>query len=539
MAVKNIPPMDLMFFLTETPQSPKHVGAVQIFQKPADASDTFLLDLVAAFKQAPVAPPFNYHPHFPRIGLPQWREDQDMEMSYHVRHSALPAPGTNAQLMEVIQRLHAGLLDRRRPGWLCQVIEGLEGDRFAVYTKIHHAYIDGMSGVKRMYGSLSSSPDDRKIVPTWSFLEQIDHQGSPRAADNRGGKLARQVRGLTEAAGFFTDISMQWFKLRQGKAQIPYSAAYTRMNRPLEWDTRSTAICTLPLDKVRAIGKRHGCTVNEVVLAVIGAALDDYLDRHGEHTGSPLVALCPMSLRRAGDDTASTQVSAVHVRLGEPGSDPAQRLAQVVDSSHQAKEMVSGLSSEAMLDYGVIFFALMELLNRSRLDRYLAPSYNVLVSNVPGPGAEEMFLCGARLEASYPISTLLPGVNLNATVLSHGNSLDFGLMGDMHSLPDLEVVAERMVAHFGEMATALLGKEAAATATAARGRAQPGAKTGTRPGARVKAKAGAKTATRTKAAAKAKARARPKPKAGTKTAGGSGRAGAAARRKKSVGRATR
>ncbi len=491
MSRKTIPPLDLMFFLTESPQSPKHVGAVQVFKLPDNAPENYLRDLVAAYQQAPVVPPFNYRPHFPRVGMPEWREDEDMDMSYHVRHSALPGPGNKEQLMEVIQRLHAPLLDRRRPGWLCQVIEGLEGNRFAIYSKIHHAYIDGMSGVKRMYGSLSTSPDETKIVPVWSFQpETSDGAGKSSNSTNAGARLARQARGLVDAAGFFTSMSLQWFKLRNGRGQIPYSASHTRMNRPVEWETRSTAICTLALDQVKAIGKAQGCTVNEVVLAVIGAALDDYLERHGERHTRPLVALCPMSLRNEGDDTATTRVSAVLVKLGEPGTGMRQRLSQVVESSHDAKEMVSGMSSEGLMDYGVIFFALMELMNRSRLDRYIAPNYNVLVSNVPGPGASDMFLCGSKLEASYPISTLLPGVNLNATLLSHGNSLDFGLMGDRHALPDLEVVTGYMETRFEELRRAVLGgakpklKSKTVTRKApAKARAKRG---GTSAGARVK-----------------------------------------------------
>ena len=160
MASKTIPSMDLMFYLTESPQSPKHVGALQVFEMPANAPANYLLDLVESFRKAPVSPPFNYHPHFPRLAMPEWREDDDMEMTYHVRHSALPGPGSIAQLMEVVQRLHAPLLDRRRPCWICQVIEGLEDNRFAIYTKIHHSYIDGMSGVKRLYAALSGSPQE-------------------------------------------------------------------------------------------------------------------------------------------------------------------------------------------------------------------------------------------------------------------------------------------------------------------------------------------------------------------------------------------
>ncbi len=479
MASKTIPPLDLMFFLTESAQSPKHVGAVQVFELPPGAPDNYLLDLVEALKQAPAVAPFNYQPHFPRFGMPQWREVDDMEMSYHVRHSALPGPGTEDQLMEVIQRLHAGLLDRRRPGWICQVIEGLEGNRFAVYTKIHHAYIDGMSGVKRMYGSLSSSPTDTRVTPTWSF-DPDKPRGSGRAqrpqrADNSDTlkKLVSQAKGLAQAYGFLADMGMQWLKLRDGKAAIPFSAGRTRMNRTVEWETRSTAVCTFELDKIKAIGHKKGCTVNEVVLAIIGAALNDYLAQHHEKPTEPLVAMCPVSLRSQGDDSAKTRVSAVNVKLGDPDASLPQRLQQVVESSRAAKEAVSQLSSEAMMDYGVVIFALWELLSRTRLDQFVTPSYNVLVSNVPGPGEGDMYLCGSRMVASYPISAFLPGINLNTTVLSHGNSLDFGLLGDKHVLPDLDLVAERMAYYFESLQREVLGGKAAGKKAKARPKATP------------------------------------------------------------------
>lgn len=458
MAAKMIPPLDLMFFLTESPESPKHVGAVQVFEMPARAPASFLRELVEEFKRAPVSPPFNYHPIFPRVGLPRWEVDSDMEMDYHVRHSALPKPGDNGQLMQVVQRLHSSMMDRKRPGWICQVIEGLEGNRFAIYSKIHHAYIDGMSGVKRMYGSLSTSPTDDTVVPTWSYQAEATKTKNKSRRANPVDTLGNQVKGLAGAYEFLSKMGLQWLKLRDSNAQIPFSAKRTRLNRPIEWDTRSTAVCTLPLDRVKAVGKARTCTVNEVVLAVIGAALEDYLEVQHERPTAPLVALCPMSVRAAGDDTASTQVSAVHVRLGEPGADILQRLRHVVESSHASKDEVEGLSAEAMIDYGVMIFGLWELMSRTGIEKFIAPSYNVLVSNVPGPGEENLYLRGARMVASYPISTLLPGVNLNATVLSHGNSLDFGLLGDKHALPDLEIVVQRMAVRFEELHTLVFGK---------------------------------------------------------------------------------
>jgi WS/DGAT/MGAT family acyltransferase len=495
-----------MFFLTESAQSPKHVGAVQVFQLPPDAPATYLRDLVAVFKQAPVVAPFNQRPHFPRIGLPQWREDREMEMSYHVRHSALPQPGDHGQLMEVVQRLHAGLLDRRRPCWICQVIEGLEGNRFAIYTKVHHAYIDGMSGMKRMYGSLSTSAGDKKVVPTWSYEpERAAKRDQPGKANDRAitRQLVTQAKGLMEAYGFLTDMGLQWLKLRDGKAQIPFSAGRTRMNRSVEWDSRSTAVCTFELDQVKAIGHHRGCTVNEVVLAITGAALNDYLEQHHERPRVPLVAMCPVSLRPSGDDSAKTQVSAVHVTLGEPGAALRDRLDQVIASSHAAKEAVSGLSSEAMMDYGVVIFAMWEVLARTRLDQFVTPSYNVLISNVPGPGDKDLYLRGSRMLASYPISAFLPGINLNTTLLSHGNSLDFGLLGDRHALPDLDIVVERMLHYFQEMQREVLGREQPKVATKARKKARKKTSTATKPKPKVKAKtrAGGRGKTRSTAGA--------------------------------------
>ena len=142
--------IDNGFLLTESPHSPKHVAGLQIFEKPAGADEDYMLDLVDRLRRVPAVEPFNFKPVFPRTGMPQWQSVDDMEMEYHLRHSALPRPGNMKQLMEVVQRLHAGVLDRERPGWICQVIEGLENNRFAIYCKIHHAYIDGMSGVGRM-----------------------------------------------------------------------------------------------------------------------------------------------------------------------------------------------------------------------------------------------------------------------------------------------------------------------------------------------------------------------------------------------------
>lgn len=498
MANEKIPPLDLLFFLLETPRKPGHVGAVQIFQKPPHAPADYMLDLVRAIKAAPVVPPFNYRPHFPRFGLPEWRVDDNLDIDYHVRHSALPQPGSDQQLLEVLERLHCGMLGRDRPGWISQVIEGLEGDRFAIYSKVHHAYIDGMSGVKRMYGTLSASPRETRIIPTWSFGSPQERELPTRArAGDTLGKMAKillsQARAATDIANTLRKMGGEFLKASPGGAQPLFHAPRTRMNELVEHDTRAIALCTLPLDRARAIGERAGGKINEVLLSVIDAALHDYLEAKGENTPTPLVTLCPMSIREEGDDSATTQATVLHVRLGEPGAGPRERLQQVVASSHASKEEARAMSRDALEDFALIMAGVLTLAERTPLGRILSPSYNVLMSNVPGPREDILYLRGARQLASYPISAFLPGGSLNITVLSHGNKLDFGLVADKHALPDVAVVARAMERRFTELEAVLLGRPAKAAAARRKRKAAPAKKMAapkTRVGA--KAKTGAK-----------------------------------------------
>ena len=478
MANKKIPPLDLLFFLLETPGSPKHVGAVQIFQKPRNAPAHYMRDLVRDIKAVPVEPPFNYRPHFPRFGLPEWQVDDDLDIDYHIRHSSLPQPGTDQQLLDVLQRLHCGVLGRDRPGWIFQVIEGLEGDRFALYSKIHHAYIDGMSGVKRMYGSLSASATETRIQPAWSFSASPRAKPPARPAD--GDTLAKiaktllnQGRATTEIVSSLRRMGREFVKASPGGIQPFFHAPRTRMNSPVARDTRAIALCTLPLDRARAIGESTGGKVNDVVLSVVDAALHDYLEAKHENTTSPLVALCPMSIREEGDDSASTQASALHVRLGDPGAGPVERLQQVVASSRASKEEARAMSREALLDFALLMAGALELADRTPLGRLLSPSYNVLVSNVPGPAEDVLYLRGARQLASYPISTFLPGGNLNITVLSHGNKLDFGLVADKQALPDVGLVARGMERRFAELEAAVLGRPVRSAAARRKRKVKP------------------------------------------------------------------
>jgi WS/DGAT/MGAT family acyltransferase len=457
---RTIPPLDLLFYLMETPESPKHVGALQIFERPADAPADYMTDIVARMREIPAVAPFNCRPRFPRTRLPYWQTVDEMEMEYHLRHSALPAPGTMEQLMTVVQRLHAGVLDRNRPGWICQVIEGLEHNRFAVYTKIHHAYIDGMSGVRRMYGTLSATPDDKEIRSSWGFQPAAGDKtrravGIADRLRGAGASLLAQGRALAQVNRELSRVAMEQLRLRRHSANTPFNAPRTGISAPVSTDLRSLGALSLPLDQLKAVSTALQCTLNDLVLALVDAALHDYLDLLGEPCDRRLVAMCPMSLRKAGDESANTQVASLLVELGEPGAPLQARVQQVSASAESAKQEARNLTREALMDYVVVLGGLLELLQRTGLEQVVTPSYNVLVSNVPGPGGGDLFLAGSRLVASYPISTLTPGVNINVTVLSHGNRLDFGLLADRHALPDLNTIVGGIAHHFEALATEL------------------------------------------------------------------------------------
>ena len=156
-----IPMLDLMFFLTESIDNPRHVGSVMILRKPKHGGEKVVEQVVEAYRTARPKAPFNRVPVFRKSGLPLWRELDEVDGSQHVRHLALPAPGSNEQLHELVADLHAPMLERHRPGWRVYVIDGLEDDRFAIYHKCHHALVDGESGMEILRRSLSESPTDR------------------------------------------------------------------------------------------------------------------------------------------------------------------------------------------------------------------------------------------------------------------------------------------------------------------------------------------------------------------------------------------
>jgi WS/DGAT/MGAT family acyltransferase len=435
-----IPMLDLMFFLTETQDSPRHVGSVLTFEPPKARAGKVVGEIVDAYLAAKPRAPFNRVPVFPKVGLPRWEEVDRIDMRDHVVHLALPAPGTNEQLHRLVAELHAPMLDRHRPGWKVYVIEGLEGGRFAMYHKVHHALVDGESGMAILRSSLSDSARDRRIRTTFSGRMSTRPRPVPQGFGDLVEREARRFvrRGLSVGRGSVrlledTIEGLRGFSSHEKRA---FTAPVTPMNDPI-YNSRAITHIVMPLAEMKAVARLHGTTLNDVALCVLDAALERYLAGLGRQPDHPLVALCPVSLHETVAKETTTLVSAIWPPLGPVAAPIDERLAVIAANTRAAKDQLAGLGKDAAYAYAVMAFAMSETLVVARPDILGLRPANVLISNVRGP-EETLYLNGARLEALFPVSTLIIGIGLNVTFMSYDGQVIMGFTANGAALPDLE-----------------------------------------------------------------------------------------------------
>ncbi len=447
--VKNIPLLDLAAFLLESVESPKHVGALQIFEPVNGTSTEIVARVLHDFRASAVAPPFNYVPVFPTFGAPKWAECDDYDSHYHVRQAALPKPGTLTQLIELVTDLHAGIMDRSRPGYIAYIIEGLADDCFAVYWKLHHAYIDGASAIMRFDAAMPTNAEQLSAVPIWAPLMESppQHASRPRPPSMKG--LGQGFKVQAQATGeVLRELSKATLRARglapKRRAPLPFSAPKTLFNRPVHAQRR-LGVGSLQLAAFKMIAKTHSVTVNEVLLTLVGAALERYAQGQGKSISKALVATCPLALRREGDNSASTQIGAISINLGEPGATLNERLMQVHASSLDAKEDASAMSREALMKYLLLVGGLAELVDRSPLAERASPLTNVNVSNVAA-SADTYHLSGARMVRNYPVSTLAGGTAINITFASMAGRMDYAIITDAKAIPQPQDIADYIAA---------------------------------------------------------------------------------------------
>ena len=365
-----------------------------------------------------------------------WSYDKDIDIDYHVRRSALPSPGRVRELLELTSRWHSSLLDRHRPLWETHIIEGLKDGRFAVYTKVHHALIDGVSAQKLMQRALSSDPDDPEIRAPWS-LPKRKRKSSPLSPLSSLMHTAGSLAALAPST-----VSLARAALLEQQLTLPFGAPRTMLNVKIG-GARRCAAQSWSLERIKSVKKAAGVTVNDVVLAMCSGALRYYLLEHDALPDTPLLAMVPVSLRTEDEaDAGGNLVGAILCNLATDTDDPAARLQTVSDSMRSNKKVFSQLPRFQALALSAMNMAALSLAAVPGWVASTPPPFNIVISNVPGP-TQPMYYGGARLDGNYPFSIVLDGQALNITLANNADNLDFGLVGCRRSVPHLQ----RLLAH--------------------------------------------------------------------------------------------
>ena len=431
-----ISPTDNIFLLGESREHPMHVGGLQLFQPPEGAGPEFAREVYDAMLScADVQPTFRKRPAFlGGITNVAWSEDKDIELDYHLRRSALPQPGKVRDLLELTSRLHGSLLDRHRPLWETHLIEGLDDGRYALYCKIHHSLIDGVSAQRLMQRALTPDPNDDELRVPWELKPR-------RRKDSKRGPSPLQR--LTDIAGSIaalapSTVSLARAALVEQQLTLPFQAPKTMFNVRIG-GARRAAAQSWSLERFKRVkAAAGGVTVNDVVLAMCAGALRAYLQEQSALPDTPLVAMVPVSLRKEGDDDrGGNMVGTILCNLATHLDDPAQRLDAIHESMSDNKKVFSQLPQieqfalSAFLTGGIALSLVPGFVSNA------PPPFNIVISNVPGP-REPHYWRGARLDGNYPLSIALDGQALNITLTNNADNLDFGLVGCRRSVPHLQ-----------------------------------------------------------------------------------------------------
>jgi diacylglycerol O-acyltransferase len=452
--------VDAAFLALETPENHMHVMATFVFDPAATEAGFTVetvrdlvadrLDILPPFRRRIVQVPF-------QLDHPIWIEDPDFDLEYHVRRAGVSAPGGWAELAELTAEIAGRPLDRTRPLWELWVVDGLEQGHVAMIAKVHHACIDGVSGVELMAALFDLEPDPapRDAEDAWepdrvpTELELL--LGSIPSIATRPGLAVRAVGNVTRSA---LKVGQ---RIRDGQATagVPFAAPRTSLNGPIT-PHRKVAFASIPLDDVKRVKNVFGVTVNDVVLAVCAGALRSFLEAGDELPDRPLVAALPTSVRSEDHrGTMGNQLSAMFTELPTQLADPVERLHAVRSVTNGAKQIHDEIGGSTIHDWAEI--AAPQLFSQGiRFYRQFAaqfPMHNVMVSNVPGPPFT-VYCAGARLVSLYPMGPIFHSAALNITVMSYLGSVGFGLLACRETVPGVHVIAGYVPEAFAELLAA-------------------------------------------------------------------------------------
>lgn len=439
---------DAAWLFAESRRTPMHVGMLATFSLPEDGEKRYLGDLVDRWRGVRTfAPPFNYLLQGP--GLPRWKEipDEQIDVDYHFRHSAVPSPGGERALGVLVSRLHSQRLDRRYPMWECHVIEGVEPGKWSLYIKVHHSQIDGVGGLRLARRMLTVDPEARDMLPPWaigtsgpdqsgvdrppgSAVTRVDRGSDPLAAAK---SAASVVRSLTQT--YAESLTGLGGNGRAVPFRAPRSVLNNRINAPRRFATQN-----YDLDRLKAVAAAAGGSLNDVFLAVCGGALRRYLRELGALPTQTLTANVPVSVRAEGAVNVGNAISFLYTELGTDIDDPVERIKVIRASTQRAKERLPHAAGALMDVYTSVLMGPFLAPAVLGVGGYGPPDANLVLSNVPG-FKEPRYFDGSRLDAYYPMSLLFHGQALNITAVSSAGQFCIGYTGCRDTLPHLQRIA--------------------------------------------------------------------------------------------------
>jgi len=426
--------LDLAFFLTESADSPKHVAGLMIFKKPPGSSAQWVQNLAREFAGfTEPSDPFNKVIDFRSLGGPRWRTAENFSIEDHLFYHRPEKALSERELFEYCSNLHEPLMDRNKPMWEFHIIDRIAGGRFAIYSKMHHAYADGVTMSRWTISSLSTTAKSRTVRAIWSrsgaSAAEIDE-----AVESREALFERIVRGtrnwrqiLAGTTKLTTQLALEQLGLTRNAVALPFRAVEeTPLTGPVSAD-RQFATAHVSMEQIRKIRAMTRCTLNHIALTCIDGALRRYLADRDVELSRPLSIQMPVNLRDENEKVSGNKIGIVLVDLAPSDSDPYTRLREIGFTLRSVRNQIDGVPSIAVAQYTAVLAVLIELIQLIKLDRLLPAIADTLVSNVPGP-SKPLYLKGAKMEQMLPISTLPPGNQLNITLYSYSGTLHFGLV---------------------------------------------------------------------------------------------------------------
>jgi diacylglycerol O-acyltransferase len=429
---------DQLFLWMEKRQQPMHVGGLHLLSFPDDVGPKYvteLADYMSTFQQ-PITP-FNRR-LVNRFGRYYWEEDKQFDLEHHFRHSALPKPGRIRELLSLVSVKHSALMDRERPMWEVHLIEGIRGRQFAMYYKMHHCMMDGVAAMRTAMRLMSEDSTMRNQPPIWAMERSKREKAQLEKSDvidslvNLAGEAGKQISTIP------TLVKEVSYAVKQARSNPDYTSAFQAppsiLNKRIT-GSRRFAAQSYSKERFTAIAKKSDATLNDVVMAVCGSALRNYLLSQNALPTKPLVAMVPMSMRRDDSETGN-QIAMILATLGTHISDPDKRLESIKRSVRESKDRYAQMTVEEAINYTALTLAPAGLNMLTGISSRLQ-AFNVVISNVPGP-KKPLYWNGAKVEGMYPVSIPLDRIALNITLVSYVDHLEFGFTACRRTLPSMQ-----------------------------------------------------------------------------------------------------